>query len=407
MNESYIKKIKAQFPIFKNNPKNKLLHYLDNAAITHVPYPVIKSFSDFYSKINSNVHRSSYYLSELATNEYENAREKIANFIHAESASQCIFVKNTTEGINLVANAYLRPIVKQYDEIIISHMEHHSNIVPWYILAKELNLILKIIPLLKSGDLDYNAIPTLITPKTKFISLVHISNALGTINNIKYVINLANSKNIPILIDGAQSLLNNFVDVIDLNCDFFTVSSHKCYGPNGIGILYGKKKVLDIMNPYQGGGEMIKHVTFTEILWNDYPYKFEAGTQPIANIIAFGKAIDFLKNIDLQNLFDHKKKLLEYTLNRLTEVKNVNIIGTPTNRAGIISFTIDNIHPHDFGTVANHFGVCVRTGHHCAMPIMDFYNIPSTIRVSLGIYNLKTDIDSLIKVIHETKQIFY
>lgn len=407
MNESYAKKIKLQFPIFKNNPKNKLLHYLDNAAITHVPTSVIKSFNDFYSKINSNVHRSAYYLSELATHEYEISREKISKFINAENASQCIFVKNTTEGINLVANAYLRPILNENDEIIISHMEHHSNIVPWYILAKELNVKLKIIPLLQSGDLDYNEIPNLITHKTKFISLVHISNALGTINNIKHVIDLAHSKNIPILIDGAQSLLNNFINIIDLNCDFFTMSSHKCYGPNGIGILYGKKKALDAMIPYQGGGEMIKHVTFNEILWNDYPYKFEAGTQPIANIIAFGKAIDFLNTIDLQILFNHKNKLLDYALNRLNDVKNVTIIGTPINRAGIISFTIDNIHPHDFGTIANHYGVCVRTGHHCAMPVMDFYKIPSTIRVSLGIYNLKKDIDALIKVIHEAKQIFY
>ncbi|HFL8819517.1 MAG TPA: cysteine desulfurase [Candidatus Azoamicus sp. OHIO2] len=406
MNEEYIKKIKLNFPIFKNNPKKNLLHYLDNAAITHVPKIVINSFSNFYSKINSNVHRSAYYLSELATDEYENAREKISNFIGSTDKSQCIFVKSTTEGINLVANAYLRPILKNQDEIIISGMEHHSNIVPWYMLAKEFNANLKIIPLLQSGDLDYNAIEALLTAKAKFLSLVHISNALGTINNIKRIIDLAHIKNIPVLIDGAQSLLNNFINVTELNCDFFTISAHKCYGPNGIGILYGKKKILNEMNPYQGGGDMIKHVTFTEILWNDYPYKFEAGTQPIANIIAFGKTIDFLTNIDLKLLFDYKYQLLNYALNRLTEIKGLTIIGTPINRAGIISFTLNNIHPHDFGTIANHYGVCVRTGHHCAMPVMDFYGISSTIRLSLGLYNVKKDIDALIKVIHESKKIF-
>ena len=405
MNEQYIIELKKNFPIFKNSDK-KPLHYLDNAAITHVPDIVIDSLTHFYKNINSNVHRSTYSLSEKATEEYELAREKIANFIGVKNKNECIFVKNTTEGINLVAHSYLRNIVKPNDEIVISNMEHHSNIVPWYILSKELNLNLKIIPITQNGDLDYKNIEKFLTKNTKFLSIVHISNALGTINEIKSIIDLAHSKNIPVLIDGAQSLLNNMINIFELNCDFFVMSSHKMYGPNGIGLLYAKKKFLDVMTPYQGGGEMIKHVSFSNIIWNDIPYKFEAGTQPIANIIAFGKTIDFFKTLDLPKLIKYKKDLTNYALNKLTKINDVTIIGTPLNRTSIISFTIKGIHPHDFGTIANHFGVCVRTGHHCAMPIMEFYNISSTIRMSLAFYNLQEDIDKLIYSIIESKKIF-
>ena len=407
MNEKIIEQIKKRFPIFKTNIKKNSLHYLDNAAITHVPDVVISSLIDFYSRINSNIRRSAYFLSEQATEEYDKAREKIAFFLGIKDKNNCIFVKNTTEGINLVATSYLKPLLKEDDEILISNMEHHSNIVPWYMLANEKKAKLKIIPILESGDLDYKVINNLLTKNTKIVAITHISNALGTINNIKDIINLAHAKNIPVLIDGAQSLLENLINIEDLNCDFFVMSSHKCYGPNGVGILYAKKKMLDVMEPYQGGGEMIKSVQFTKILWNDNPYKFEAGTQSIANIIAFGKTIDFLQSLDLTKLFLYKKELTIYALNRLEELKNVKIIGHPDQRAAIISFIINNIHSHDFGTIANHYGVCVRTGHHCAMPLMDFYKISSTIRLSLGIYNVKTDIDKLIFSIKESQNIFY
>lgn len=406
MNEQDIINIKKKFPIFKKNIRQDDLYYLDNSAITHVPSCTINALTKFYSTINSNVHRGAYYLSEKATEKYEASRAKITEFIGADNTSSCVFVKSTTEAINLVANSYVKPRLKEDDEILISHMEHHSNIVPWYILQEEIKIKIKIIPLLISGDLDYNLIDKLITKKTKFISITHISNAIGTINDIKRIIKIANEKKIPILIDGAQSFLYNKINLKELNCDFFTISSHKMYGPNGLGVLYAKKTHLENMKPYQGGGEMIKYVSFSKILWNDIPYKFEAGTQPIANIIALGSTIDFLNKLDLKSLYDYKRKLTEYALNRLTDIKNVTLIGSPINRAGIISFNIDGIHSHDFGTIASHYGVCVRTGHHCAMPIMDFYNISSTIRISLGIYNYKKDIDKLIEVILKTKEIF-
>lgn len=402
MNEEILKNIKNEFPIFK---KKKKLCYLDSAAITQVHQSVIKEINYFYTEINSNVHRSAYKLSEISTEKYERTRKKISTFINSEK-KECIFVKNTTEAINLIANSYLYPILNENDEIIISQMEHHSNIVPWYLLKKKKRIKLKIIPINENGDLIYDELEKIISKKTKFISVTHISNALGTVNNIKKIIDIANSKNIPILIDGAQSLTNFKIDVKSLNCDFFVFSSHKIYGPNGLGILYAKKKYLEQMEPYQGGGEMIKKVSFDEILWNDIPYKFEAGTQPIASIIGLEKAIDFLEKINTEEIINYKKNLINYTLNKLSKIKNVKIIGNPENRANIISFNIKNIHAHDFGTIANHFEICVRTGHHCAMPIMNFYNLSSTIRISLGVYNNEKDINKLINCINKSKKIF-
>ncbi len=406
MNEQDIIKIKKEFPIFEKNIKKHEMCYLDNSAITHVPKCTIDELVNFYTTINSNVHRGAYYLSESATEKYEESRKKVADFIGAEDTSTCIFVKSTTEAINLVANSYLKEILKENDEILISHMEHHSNIVPWYILKDEIKIQIKIIPILESGDLDYTSIEKLVNIKTKFISITHISNAIGTVNNIKKIIKLANKENIPILIDGAQSILYDKINVKDLNCDFFTISSHKMYGPNGLGILYAKKKHLKKMKPYQGGGEMIKYVSFSKILWNEIPYKFEAGTQPIANIIALSSTINFLNNINLTKLYAYKKHLTEYAIDKLNKIQYIKIIGNPKERAGIISFNIDKVHSHDFGTIASHYGICVRTGHHCAMPIMEFYKISSTIRISFGIYNEEKDIDKLIKIISETKKIF-
>lgn len=402
MDKNIIKNIKKEFPIFK---KKKKLCYLDSAAITQVHENVIKEINYFYTEINSNVHRSAYNISEIATQKYEKTRKKIAFFINSDE-EECVFVKNTTEAINLIANSYLYPKLNDNDEIIISQMEHHSNIVPWYILKKKKNIKLKIIPINNDGDLIYDELEKNITKKTKFISITHISNALGTINEIKKIIEIANSKNIPILIDGAQSLTNCKINVKELNCDFFVFSSHKIYGPNGLGILYAKKNHLNEMEPYQGGGEMIKKVSFDEIIWNNIPYKFEAGTQPIASIIGLEKAIEFLDKINTTELIEYKKNLIDYSLNKLNKIKNVQIIGNPKNRANIISFNIKNIHAHDFGTVANHFGVCVRTGHHCAMPLMNFYNLSSTIRLSIGIYNTEKDINKLINCIIKAKKIF-
>lgn len=402
-----IKEIRNKFPILKSKMNGNKLSYLDNAAMTQVPKETIKAFNYYYSNLNSNIHRSSYYLSEKSTEKYEQVREDIKNFIHAESSNECIFVKNTTEGINLIAHSYLKKIAKENDEVLISEMEHHSNIVPWYIISKEKNIKIKVIPLKKSGDLDYDKIKYLISEKTKLISITHISNAIGTINDIKYIISEAKKKNIPVLIDAAQSIAYDLkINVKNLNCDFLTLSSHKMYGPNGLGILYAKRKYLEEMDPYQGGGDMIKQVKFSNITWNDLPYKFEAGTQAIANVIALGETLKFLRNCDIEILLEYKKKLLEYALNRLSEIKDLTIIGHPEKRSNIISFIIKNIHPHDLGTIANHYGVAVRTGHHCAMPVMDFYNIPGTTRLSLSFYNTKTDINKLITSIIEAKKIF-
>ncbi len=397
--------IRKEFPIFQKK-NSGYLSYLDNAAITQVPNIVIQSLVNFYSNMNSNVHRGVYSLSELATESYEKARLNISKFIGANDSRECVFVKNTTEGINLVAHSFVKPILKKNDEILISQMEHHSNIVPWYLLCKAVGAKLKIIPILKSGDLDYNNIESFFTSKTKFLSVTHISNSLGTINNLKYLIKLSHSKGVPVLVDGAQSLSNCFINVNNLDCDFFVFSSHKVYGPNGLGVLYARESFLKKMIPFQGGGDMIKHVSFSNIIWNDIPYKFEAGTQSIANIIAFGSAIEFLKSLDLRSLFLYKKKLFDYTCNRLSEISGVRFIGFPRHRADVLSFIVENIHPHDVGTIANHYGVSIRTGHHCCIPVMNFFNVPATIRVSLGIYNLKKDIDYLIDAINEAKRIF-
>jgi len=399
--------IKHFFPIFKKKINKKKLYYLDNAAITQVPSIVIKTLNNFYTSMNSNIHRSAYYLSEIATDKYESTRQKIAKFIGAETCEECIFVKGTTEAINLVAKSYLEPKLLPDDEILISNMEHHSNIVPWFLLSKKLNVKLKVIPILKSGDLDYNSFSKLLTNKTRIVAITHISNSLGTINNLKYLINLAHQKNIPVLIDGAQSISNTHINVNELDCDFFTLSSHKMFGPNGLGVLYAKKKHLNDMIPYQGGGDMIKHLSFSEIVWNDIPYKFEAGTPPIANVISFGSTIDFLNDINLKSLFLYKKKLFKYTLDELKNLNGVEFIGEPTNRAEILSFIINGIHPHDFATVANHYGVCVRTGHHCSIPVMDFFGLSSTIRLSLSFYNTEEDIQKLILSIKKAKEIFF
>jgi cysteine desulfurase / selenocysteine lyase len=406
LENKYINEFRNNFPILSTKMNDYPLSYLDNASITQVPKIVVKSLKDFYFNINSNIHRSAYYISEISTEKYEQVRTLCNDFMNGDNEKNFIFTRGTTESINLVANSYLKNIIKENDNIIISHMEHHSNIVPWYILSKEKKFEIKVLPITHDGILSYNLLNSFITDRTKLISITNISNAIGTINNIKYIIDIAHKKNIPVLIDGAQSFSNNIINLKDLDCDFFSISSHKMYGPNGLGILYVKKKILENMVPYQSGGDMIKSVDFTNITWNDIPYKFEAGTPSIANTIAFGETINFLKNLDLKFLFEYKKKLFDYMCNRLSEINELEFIGLPSNNSSIVSFTLKNIHPHDFGTIANHFGVAVRTGHHCCMPLMDFYNISSSIRVSLSFYNTVFEIDMLIKSVIEAIKIF-
>lgn len=406
MNLDFIFKLRKNFPVLDKIVNGYKIGYLDNAAITQVPISVVDSLVYYYFNINSNIHRGVYYLSDIATELYEGTREKIRKYINAGDVKECIFVRGTTEAINLVANSYLKNNLKTGDEIIISQMEHHSNIVPWYLLSNNIGAKLKIIPILESGDLNLGFFEKLISDKTKFVSISHISNSLGTINDIKKIIDISHANNIPVLVDGAQTLGNIKINVKELDCDFYTISSHKMYGPNGVGLLYGKKEFLELMSPYQGGGDMIKHVEFSNIIWNDLPYKFEAGTPAIANVIAFGSCIDFLDNLDFKLLSIYKKNLFNYAINKIGQIPGIRFIGFPKKRIEILSFVIDNVHPHDFGTIADSYGIAVRTGHHCAIPLMNYYKVPSTIRVSLSFYNLYEDIDRLVEAILYTKKIF-
>lgn len=406
MVEDFILDLKKKFPIFNNLINGNRLVYLDNAAMTQVPSCVVDSIVHYYTRLNANIHRGVYYLSEAATEQYENARCKIKDYISASDHRECIFVRNTTEGINLVANSYVRSILKFGDEILISAMEHHSNIVPWFLLCKEFGAVLKVVPIFQNGELDYSKLEDYLSEKTKIVSITHISNAIGSVNDIKRIVKIAHSRGICVLIDGAQTLSNLKINVKDLDCDFFTISAHKMYGPNGIGLLYGKMNILNNMPPYQGGGDMVKYVEYSNILWNDLPYKFEAGTPSIANAIGFGSAIDFLNSLDFNLYSEYKKKVFFYALNRLSDISGLKIVGDPKSESSIISFLLSGIHPHDFGTIANHYGVSVRTGHHCSIPLMNFYEISSTIRISISVYNIFEDIDILIDVINKAKEIF-
>jgi cysteine desulfurase/selenocysteine lyase len=398
--------IRDFFPIFNVKINGNRLSYLDNAAITQVPKCVIDSFNYYYSNINANIHRGAYYLSERATEQYENVRMSLNKFFNGENSNNFIFVKGTTEALNLVAYSFLRPILNSDDEVLISHMEHHSNIVPWYILCKEKKAKLIVIPILQDGTLDYSKLDSLLKPNTKILSITHVSNSLGIINNLKMIIKKAHSKGIPVLIAGAQSFSSGIINLKELDCDFYAFSSHKMYGPNGLGFLYAKKKFLDQMEPYQSGGDMIKSVSFSNVLWNDLPYKFEAGTPPIASVIAFGETIKFLNELNLDSLFVYKKKLFDYAYDKLSVVPFIKFLGNPVNNSSIMSFLIDGVHPHDFATVANHYGVAVRTGHHCSMPVMNFFNVGASVRVSLSFYNDYFDIDTLMISILEAKKIF-
>ncbi len=401
-----VQKIREDFPILKTLVHGKPLIYFDNAATTQKPNVVIERIKKYFESENSNVHRGVHYLSEIATQEYESARETVRNFINASSIEEIIFTRGTTEAINLVANSFGRTFIKEGDEIIISEMEHHSNIVPWQILCEEKKAILKVIPFDDNGELIIDKLEELITEKTRLISVVHISNSLGTINPIKEIIEIAHSYAIPVLIDGAQSIMHNKIDVRELGCDFFVFSGHKLYGPTGIGVLYGKKELLEEMLPYQGGGDMIKSVKFAKTIYNDLPYKFEAGTPNIAGAIGLKSAIEYLLGIGLEQIAMYENELLSYANEKLSTFKNLKIIGNAKNKAPIISFIIENIHPHDIGTILDFEGIAVRTGHHCTQPVMEHFKIPATTRASFSFYNTKEEIDKLIHGIQKVIKVF-
>lgn len=391
-----VEKIRNDFPILHTKVHDKLLVYLDNAATTQKPLSVIKKAQEYYSSMNSNIHRGVHALSQVSTEAYEGARIKIKTFINALGKNEIIFTRGTTESINLVAQSYGRVNLKEGDEVIISQMEHHSNIVPWQMICKEKGAKLKVIPINDEGEIIFDEFEKLITDRTKFISVVYVSNSLGTVNPVKKIIDLAHENNIPVLLDAAQAVNHIPIDVQKLDCDFLVFSGHKIYGPTGIGVMYGKINLLDSMPPYQGGGDMISKVTFEETTYNELPYKFEAGTPNIGGAIGLGEAIDYLSHIGMEGIARHEKYLLDYATEAVSTVPGLKIIGTAKEKVSVLSFVLDNVHPHDIGTFLDFEGVAIRTGHHCTQPVMDRYKIPATSRASFAMYNTTREIDILI-----------
>ncbi len=398
--------LRNDFPILQQNIYGKPLIYFDNAATALKPQCVIDAINRYYSTESSNVHRGIYYLSEKATAEFEGARVKVQQFLNTSSTEEIIFVRGTTEAINLVAASHVRPRVHKGDEIVLSVIEHHSNIVPWQLVCNETGAELRIIPVNDAGELQLEEYEKLLNKKTKFVSIGHISNAIGTINPVKQMIELAHEHNVPVLIDGAQAAPHLSVDVQDLNCDFYAFSGHKLYGPTGIGVLYGKADLLDQMQPYHGGGEMISSVTFEKTTYKKPPYKFEAGTPPIAEAIGLGAAIDYVKNIGLQEISVYENDLLNYATQKISAAPRVRIIGNAKSKAAILSFVMDGIHPHDIGTILDREGIAIRAGHHCAMPAMQRFNVPATSRASLAFYNTLEEVDVFIDALGKVIKIF-
>lgn len=401
-----VARIREDFPILKELVHGKPLVYLDNAATTQKPQPVIDALVNYYTTQNSNVHRGVHTLSQIATDAYEDGREKVRQFINAEHDKEIIFVRGTTEGINLVAQTYGRANIGPGDEIIITAMEHHSNIVPWQILCEEKGAHLKVIPINDDGELLLDEYESLLSPRTRFVSVVHQSNALGTINPVEKIVELAHARDIPVLLDGAQAVAHVPIDVQKLGCDFYAFSGHKLYGPTGVGALYGRSELLDAMPPYQGGGEMIRSVTFEKTLYNVIPAKFEAGTQNIAGSVGLGAAIDYVNSVGMDRIAAYEKELLAYGTERLSEIEAVRLIGTAREKGSILSFVMDMAHPHDVGTILDAEGIAIRTGHHCAQPLMDRYGVPATARASLAFYNTKEEIDTLVRGIDRVIEVF-
>lgn len=400
-------RIRADFPILHQKVHGKSLVYLDNAASAQKPRAVIDAIRRYYEQDNANVHRGVHVLSERATAAYEAARVKVMKFINANCLREVIFTRGTTEAINLVAATFGRANIHPGDEVVITHMEHHSNIVPWQLVCEEKGAKLRVAPINDHGELLLEELEKLLSPQTKLLAVVHVSNTLGTVNPIRTIIDMAHRRGIPVLVDGAQSTPHMRIDVQDLECDFFAFSGHKVYGPTGIGVLYGKACHLELMPPYQGGGDMIRSVSFEKTTWNELPYKFEAGTPNIADAIGLGAAIDYLENIGQEALATYEHELLTYATQKLLEIPGVRLIGTPRHRAGAISFVIDGAHPHDIGTILDREeGVAIRTGHHCTQPLMERFNVPATARAAPAFYNTRDDIDALVRGIHKVKEMF-
>ena len=406
MNMIDVEKIRKDFPILGREVYGKPLVYLDNAATTQKPQCVIDSISEAYCNVNANVHRGIHFLSQQATDMMEAAREKVRQFIGAGSIEEIIFTRGTTESINLLASSFAQAFLREGDEVIISGMEHHSNIVPWQIQAGRYGFRIKTIPVTDSGELDLDAFRALFSMHTKLVSITHVSNVLGSVNPISEIIGIAHSHGVPVAVDGAQSVPHIRVDVQELGADFYAFSGHKIYGPTGIGVLYGRKELLEQMPPYQGGGEMIKRVTFEKTTYNELPYKFEAGTPDYVGSIALASALDYVQTIGMDEIARYETDLCTYAVDRLGEIPGMRFIGNPAHRSGVVSFLVGSIHPSDMGTLLDRLGIAVRTGHHCAEPLMDRFGIPGTVRASFAFYNTRAEIDALISGIERVRGMF-
>jgi cysteine desulfurase / selenocysteine lyase len=399
-------KIKSDFPILHQQIHGKPLVYLDNAASTQKPAYVIQRLQTYYETENANVHRGVHLLSQRATDAYENSRETVRAFINAPHSKEVIFVRGATEGINLVAHSFARKYLKEGDEILISAMEHHSNIVPWQMACEQSRAKLQVIPMNERGELDMNRFVDRLNDKTRLVAVGHVSNALGTVNPIKEIITEAHKKNIPVLVDGAQSIPHMPVDVQALDCDYYVFSGHKMYAPTGIGVLYGKTELLDNLPPYQGGGDMIRTVSFEKTTYNTLPYKFEAGTPNIAGAVGLAAAVDYLTSLGMDQVARHEQTLLQYANAAFSQLEGFRIYGNAAAKAAVISFLYNDVHPHDIGTILDQEGIAIRTGHHCAQPVMDFFAVPATARASFGIYNSTHDVDRLIEGLNKINEVF-
>ena len=401
-----VQKVRHDFPILRQRVRGRTLVYLDNAATSQKPQVVIDAIRQYYERDNANIHRGVHFLSEHATEEYEAARRTVQGFLNAADASEIIFVRGATEGINLVAQTYGRTNVHAGDEVLITAMEHHSNIVPWQILCEQKGGRLRVIPINESGELLLEEFQKLLSTRTKIVAVTQVSNALGTINPVRRIIEMAHRENIPVLVDGAQAVPHLKVDVQALDCDFYVFSGHKLYGPTGIGVLYGKSALLDAMPPYQGGGDMISSVTFEKTIYNKLPYKFEAGTPHVAGAIGLGAAIDYVNGLGMDNVAAYEHEVLTYATEAVTAIPGIRVIGTAREKAGVLSFLLDSIHPHDIGTILDQEGIAIRAGHHCAQPIMQRFGIAATARASFGLYNTKEEVDALVNGIQNVREVF-
>ena len=401
-----VEQVRAEFPILAQEVNGAPLVYLDNGATSQKPRRVIDAIRRYYESDNANVHRGLHALSERATSAYEGARDTVRAFVNAADRREIVFVRGATEGLNLVAQSWARPRLAPGDEIVVTTMEHHSNIVPWQLVARQTGARLRVAPIHDSGELDMEAFAGLVNERTKVVAAAHVSNALGTVNPVREIIALAHDAGAVAVLDGAQAAPHGTVDVRALGCDFYVLSSHKCYGPTGMGVLYGRAERLEEAEPYQGGGDMIRTVSFEESTWNDLPYKFEAGTPNIAGGIGLGAAVEFMTGLGLDAIAAHEHEVLEYATGALEEMDGVRIIGTAPGKAAIVSFVVDGVHPHDVGTIVDRQGVAIRAGHHCAMPLMRRYGVPATSRASLALYNTRADIDALVAGLRKVKEIF-